>query len=130
MLPSDHVTIIPMFVKTCFLFCFLSFITVARLATPACRTALVGSEFPFYFIQAWVTPEVPKLWVPEGPGLFTGAPRSFIINWSKTFSLTRQKIKWEAKNVFIIYFYFLLTIRHIVHKPKKFNFDFGIFIEK
>ena len=45
-------------------------------------------------------------------GLFTGAPRSFVINWSLTFNLTRQKTKWEPKNVFIINFYFLLTIRH------------------
>ena len=50
--------------------------------------------------------------------LFTGAPRSHIINLRKTFVLTRQNTKWEAKNVFIINFYLLHTTRD---KPKKFN---------
>ena len=49
-------------------------------------------------------------------GHFRGAPRSFVINWSKTFCLTRQK-KWEDKNLFIIYFYLLFMTRH--------NFTYG-----
>ena len=42
---------------------------------------------------------------PGSRGLFKGAPPSFIINWSKIFGLTRQKIKWETKNLFIFISY-------------------------
>ena len=58
---------------------FYYWITPAEIAEPSA------------FLNLMITTEVPILCAPGSHGPFTGAPRSFIINRSKTFGLTRPQ---------------------------------------
>ena len=46
--------------------------------------------------------------VPRSSGLFTGAPRSFVINWTKTFGLTRKKSEKLKIYLLLIFISYLL----------------------